>query len=226
MMKKKIRRICARTIGVLAIVCLVPILACNRVVVNDAENKVGTDNDSLMQETNTDVTFHCINSVLAHNEQDTIVGNFTGKGIDTLYVVYDNTKEDGDKWQYYAKSNNKAIPRLNLYGCRYFSPKLVNEGDLDGNGTCDVGYLHTWVNSQWRYYRILTLVNGEWRYLVAGDYLDTSEWFRCSGSEVAESSGQKGTVLIHYACRVENTDQIEFEIKDTIVEPKFLKIKD
>ena len=35
---------------------------------------------------NSDAFWRDINTIDAHNEQDTIVGNFTGKGIDTLYV--------------------------------------------------------------------------------------------------------------------------------------------
>lgn len=169
-----------------------------------------------------------INMIDGHDEQDTIVGNFTGKGIDTLYVCYDPTKGDAEEWQYYAESNNKAIPRLNLWGCDFVQPKLVNEGDLDGNGTCEVGYLHTWINSQWRYYRILTLVKGEWRYLVKGDYLDTPESFRHSGMEVAEKGGKKGTILIHYAYEGLDNEGKEwiFEIRDTIVKPTYSKIDD
>jgi len=40
-----------------------------------------------------------INSVSGHDERDTIVGNLTGKGIDTIYVYqeshYPELKEDG-----------------------------------------------------------------------------------------------------------------------------------
>lgn len=180
------------------------------------------------KEENIDDILRSMNFVVGHNEQDTIIGNFTGRGLDTLYVVWDSTKEDGEKWQFYAISNNTSIPKLNLWGHHPLQPKLVNEGDLDGNGTCEVGYLHTWINSQWRYYRILTLVDGEWRYLVEGDYLDTPEWFRQSGIDIAEKGPQKGEVLIHYAYEGPNETQTEriAEIRDTIVKPIYLKIDD
>ena len=129
---------------------------------------------------------------------------------------------------YYLSSNNKKIPKIELYGCDAAPPKLVNEGDLDGNGTCEVGYIHTWIMSQWRYYRIFSLVKNEWRYLVEGDYLDTPEWFRHSGVEVAESGKKKGTVLIHHY--YEGYDEIKeeriAEIRDTIVIPTFNIIDD
>ena len=184
---------------------------------------------------NTDTFWRDINTIDAHNEQDTIVGNFTGKGIDTLYVeMVENPKynvQNDDMEQMYIynlSSNNKSIPKIKLYGCDAATPKLVKEGDLDRNGTCEVGYIHTWTMSQWRYYRIFTLVKNEWRYLVEGDYLDTPEWFRHSGVEVAESGKKKGTVLIHHY--YEGYDEVKeeriVEIRDTIVTPTFNIIDD
>ena len=110
--------------------------------------------------------WHDINSIDAHDERDTIVGNFTGLGIDTLYVKkVENTGErSGLSFSYTMVSTNPEIPNIELFGIPEAPPKLVLEGDLDQNGTCEVGYLHTWNCSQWRYYRIFTLVDGEWRY--------------------------------------------------------------
>lgn len=47
-------------------------------------------------------------------------------------------------------SSNNYIPVIKLYGIFQAPLKLVNEGDLDRNGTYEVGYLHTRYNSQWR----------------------------------------------------------------------------
>lgn len=235
---KKWVKICCWILVIGVIVCLT-MQVCKQLIANDAKKNTSYENDSIAETNSLGVTsshnaydsltfWRDINTIDGHKEKDTIYGNFTGKGIDTLYVVNDTTKSDGEEWQYYAKSTNPKIPRLNLWGFSNASPKLVNEGDLDGNSTCEIGYLHTWMNSQWRYYRILTLVNGKWRYLVEGDYLETPEWFRHSGKEVAERSGLKGKVLIHYAFEGVNdagTERI-IEIRDTIVEPTFSKIDD
>lgn len=169
-----------------------------------------------------------INTIEAHDERDTIVGNFTGGGIDTLYVetIVDKNLDRYMATMYYMTSTNHQIPRIEIHGFPGAPPKLVNEGDLDGNGTTDVGYLHTWMNSQWRYYRILTLVKNEWRNLVDGDYLDTPQWFRDSGVEVAEPGPKKGTILIHHYHEEYDDDNEEFitEIRDTIVNPTFSEI--
>ena len=173
---------------------------------------------------------HSINTVDAHNEQDTIIGNFTGTSIDTLYVdkVVGQNDEKYKLTEFFLRSTNIKIPSIELYGYADVPPKLVNEGDLDGNGTSEVGYLHTWMNSQWRYYRILTLVNNEWRYLIDGDYLDTPEWFRHAGVEIAEPGKKNGTILIHhyYEGYDSNIDERVFEIRDTIVSPTFTSITD
>lgn len=168
------------------------------------------------------------NTISGHNEQDTIVGNFTGLGIDTLYVETKKKKTDFGEYVYYLASNNPKIPRIKLYGCDEIQPRLVNEGDLDGNGTVEVGYLHTWINSQWRYYRIFTLVDSKWRYLVKGEYLSTQYDFRQSGTEVAEPGKEKGTVLIHYLATDYDKvkDERIYEIRDTIVRPTFNRITD
>lgn len=167
-----------------------------------------------------------VNTVFGHDERDTIVGNFTGRGKDTLYVVKEVIGEYSVdsiiEPKYYIASNNPKIPRRELYGCPNCSPRLVFEGDLDGNGTDEVGYLHTWVMSQWRVYRIFTLVNGKWRYLVEGEYLITDEGFRSTDEEVAKPGPQKGTILIKYG----HTTPTESEIRDTIVRPTYSEITD
>lgn len=236
---KKIVKIIVWIVGVMVVLNVGIMFVCEQHVESDANENASSDNDSIILIEPLDNTFlkcasnvsnfwRVINTIDGHKEMDTIVGNFTENRIDTLYVDTDTTKSDGEKWQFFARSSNPKIPLFNLWGFSNASPKLVNEGDLDGNGTCEVGYLHTWMNSQWRYYRILTLVNGQWRYLVEGNYLETPEWFRHSGREIAERSNQSGKVLIHYAFDGINEAGTErlLEIKDTIVEPTFSKIDD
>lgn len=167
------------------------------------------------------------NSIDGHNEQDTIIGNFTGHSIDTLFVESVDTGPAAFEECFYLRSNNKKIPRIKLItNIVWCPPMLVNEGDLDGNGTCEVGYLPTWGTSQFREYLILTLVKNEWRYLVVGNYLMTPEWFRHTGCEIAEPGKAKGTVLIHYAYEGYDEKKKErfAEIRDTIVKPTFTKI--
>lgn len=82
-----------------------------------------------------DTFSHDINTIDAHDEQDTIVGNFTGQGMDTLFVetIYKDELGREESVEYFMHSTNKRIPRLRLHGCMAVSPKLVNESDLDGH---------------------------------------------------------------------------------------------
>jgi hypothetical protein len=172
-----------------------------------------------------DVFFRGINSVAGHDERDTIVGNFTGIGIDTIYVYQEDhypEKNEYDQYtSYYAKSNNPNIPTIELWGCDGVSPKLVYEGDVDDNGKDEWGYLHTWTNSQWRTYRIYTLVCNKWYYLIdpRNELLSTNMAFRESGVEVIEKGDKKGHIRVNYS-----NGGMDLDIHDTIVVATYTKI--
>lgn len=189
-----------------------------------------------------------INSVKGHEEQDTIIGNFTGSGIDTLYVErvveckcdlekdYDEEEHfahemDDELVKYYLSSTNSALGQVELFGYASLAPRLVNEGDLDGNGTCEVGYLPVWRLSQWRIYHLFTFKDGKWKYLIdpeaevkdenGGESLfETGHLLRGSGYEIAAPSGKKGLVRIKY-----QTQGVNSFIKDTLVTPDYKEIR-
>jgi hypothetical protein len=167
------------------------------------------------------------NRVAGHHEKDTIVGNFTGHGLDSLFVSCNIRSEDNEPpfgyAHFYLQSNNKKISTIELDS--EYEPKLVWEGDLDGNGTDELGYLPVAGNSQWRTYRVLTLKNGSWYELTNYDLLDTPEYFRGSGCEVIEPGPKPGYVLIHYGIYPtfgaeqfqSSFEQDKYCIRDTIV---------
>lgn len=182
------------------------------------------------------------NTVSGHNERDTIVGNFTGNGIDTLFVkkVVDFEKDvtDEDRIKYYATSNNPAIPDMEMFGCIELQPKLVYEGDVDGNGRDEWGYLHTWMNSQWRQYRIFTLKDNKWVFLIYTTLLDNDESFRTSGVDIVEKGPSKGLVKLNYKIPYITKDELEkrgivlktidewcdYFYRDTLMVPTFTPI--
>jgi hypothetical protein len=173
-----------------------------------------------------DDSYYYINSVRGHDERDTIVGNFTGKGIDTIYVfqVDNHPKADdfGQYISYYAKSNNPQLPSIKLFGYDDEAPKLVYEGDVDSNGKDEWGYLHTWNCSQWRTYRVYTLVGNEWRFLIdsTNELLDTQLKFRATGVDIVEKGNRKGYVKINYM----NDSLTDTIVHDTIVAATYTKI--
>ena len=189
-----------------------------------------------------------INSVKGHVEKDTIIGNFTGNGMDTLYVQrvvecncnlkkeYDKEEHsahemDDEMVKYYLTSTNPALGKVELFGYASLSPRLVNEGDLDGNGTCDVGYLPVWRLSQWRIYHLFTFKDGKWKYLIdpeadlkdenGGEFLfETGLLLRGSGCEIASPSGRSGRIRIKY-----QTQGVNSSVKDTLVTPDYKEIR-
>lgn len=170
-----------------------------------------------------------LNSVKGHYEEGLIVGNFTGYSIDTIYVVTEeiDSSDMYDGYKFYAKSNNPALPTIELFGCGYATPMLVYEGDVDGDGKDEWGYLHTWLNSQWRQYRIYNYDNNhkKWRFLYYdtdsnGDcLLSTSEYVRASGVDIVEKGPAPGFIKINYGIW-----DGQCELKDTIVKPTYTPI--
>ena len=66
----------------------------------------------------------------------------------------------------------------------------MNEGDVDGNGTDEWGYLYTWMSSQWRQYRIYTFDSRTWtwKHHYYGKLLSTPEYVRANGKEIVEKA--------------------------------------
>lgn len=164
-----------------------------------------------------------LNSVKGHKEEEQIVGNFTGLGLDTIYVVTEiiDTFDMDEGYKYYAKSNNRNLPTIEMYGCGRATPLLVYEGDVDRDGKDEWGYLHTWINSQWRYYRIYNYDNKtrKWRFLYEDDeLLSTPQILRDSGLEIVEKGPKKGYIKINYC------NNLLKGICDTIVKPTYTPI--
>lgn len=176
-----------------------------------------------------------LNSVRGHNEKAYIVGNFSGTGIDTIFIADEPlrplTKVDRKKYGFglvgggaaeddnlqYAVSNNPKLPPVEL-----FCPNgLVFEGDVDGDGRDEWGYLYKWMTSQWRQYRIYNYdpKTRTWRHLYYGDLLDTPEYVRSSGVDLVEKGSMPGLIKINFG-----TDYPDYEIRDTMVRPTYTPI--
>lgn len=169
-----------------------------------------------------------INHVTGHEECDSIVGNFTGYGLDTIFVVsreIETVDKLGFTIKYFAVSNNPQIPEIEIFGCLTSQPQIVYEGDVDGDGRDEWGYMHTWHSSQWRQYRIYNYdpENKKWRFLYydnkASQFLDTSESLRNSGIDIVEKGPRPGLIKINYM-----TDEVAPELRDTIIAPTYTSI--
>lgn len=172
------------------------------------------------------------NSVKAHDERDTIWGNFTGKSIDTLFVERvapyaspSESKDCGNIGHFYSvKSSNPLIPTVKLYTCLEIPPQLVFEGDLDRNGVDEWGVLETGIAGQWRQYFVYTLKQGRWWYLIDDDeFTWTNMYMRVSDKEVVEQGPEPGWVKVNYCDFFSSKGDLP--MRDTVLQAKLTRIR-
>lgn len=100
--------------------------------------------------------------------RDTIVGNFSGSQIDTLFsepldsISDPNYKGYHYLWRVYAK--NGSVDELGISNT--ISVKLVKEGDLNGDGSDEWGYKSDWHSSNWMMYHVYTYDQGKPKLLI------------------------------------------------------------
>lgn len=161
---------------------------------------------------------------------DTIVGRFNGVTdtlvavpVDTIPANYD--PEDsyaGHHYVWLVKSLGGTVSDLtfkNTIGVR-----LVAEGDLDGDGRDEFGYVPQWPTSNWTSYKLFTFKDGQWSMLIeptalwlshieAGNDLYNPEGL--TESDIARPAGEKGKFHIRFSDVRNGGD--DFLFVDTIV---------
>lgn len=103
--------------------------------------------------------------------RDTLIGKFNGIEIDTLICEpIDSLSPMIDEWfggkhfQWRVYTTNGTVKDLiveNTIGIEF-----IKEGDLDGNGTEEWGYVTQWPTSMWMCYHAFTNINGEWQHII------------------------------------------------------------
>jgi len=164
------------------------------------------------------------NSVKGHDEREQIVGNFSGKMIDTLTITKIAPQEgdlDGVFQEWEIVSSLGSVPSKILSG---LCPLLVYEGDLDRNGTDEFGILDTWDTSFYRAYSVYTFYKNEWRYLFPP--FGTAESLRASGKDLVKQGDRKGEVIVTMSdFEAEDSSFSMAPDKEIIVTPTYEVIK-
>lgn len=100
--------------------------------------------------------------------RDTLVGKFNGIDIDTLIcepVDFLNSDFKGFHYKWRVFTKNRTVKDLMLEN-KTIGIHFVKEGDLDGNGTEEWGYVTEWETSNWMCYHAFTNVHGEWQHII------------------------------------------------------------
>lgn len=156
--------------------------------------------------------------------RDTLIANFNGLEIDTLICepmdsINPDYKGFHYKWRVFTK-NNSVKPLIIDH--KTIGIHFVYEGDLDGNGTDEWGYVTEWETSNWMCYHAFTNVNGEWQHIIE----PTSIWlphldpqdslsYRISKEDILQSSEDSGFLKVKFS-DVRNNGE-DFLIIDTLI---------
>ncbi len=156
--------------------------------------------------------------------RDTLIGNFNGLEIDTLICepmdsLNPNYKGFHYKWRVFTK--NKTVKDLILEN-KTIGIHFVYEGDLDGNGTDEWGYVTEWETSNWMCYHAFTNINGEWQHIIEPTtiwlpHLDPQDSisYRISKEDILQPSDNSGFLKVKFS-DVRNNGE-DFLIVDTLI---------
>ena len=150
---------------------------------------------------------------------DTLIGNFTGHGIDTVWTV---VKESGDPYCLYTlllKSTIKGLEETRFDFNTFFG--CVFEGDLDGNGTDEIGMAISEGFTYWMSYQVFTVIDNRWQYLTPCCHINSGE---ADFDSLASPTGQKGYIRLRSVCDIrdeEEGDWLGWAYRDTIVQASY-----
>lgn len=149
--------------------------------------------------------------------QDTIVGNFTGLGIDSIWVVerMDTLEGGAIEYNYHTKSNNPLLPSVELYGRSSQCAFIVNEGDINGDGKDEWGWMRgafrSYANIE---YHLLNFNNNNWLECVIEQSADT----RNADIDIVSKGPAPGSIIASFLYWPENPADMEVG-HDTIFNP-------
>lgn len=153
--------------------------------------------------------------------RDTIIGNFGGNDIDTLIAEPIDTTIDRSLWTWRIYGKNNTVDTLIL--SQRFIVRLIQEGDLDGNGTDEFGVRREIEAGTWDNYCVYTYDNGEWKYLIEPIWTYSDHFYTDlnNGNDVVEKTNDSRNIRVRFS-DIRNDD---FCIVDTLIHITPLHIK-
>lgn len=145
--------------------------------------------------------------------RDSIIGNFNGNHIDTLIAEPTDTTIVRSMWNWRIYGKNNTVDTLIL--SQRFIVRLIQEGDLDGNGTDEFGVRRETDAGTWDNYCVYTYDNGEWKYLIEPIWTYSDHFYTDlnNGNDVVDRVGESGYIKARFS-DIRNDD---FCIVDTLI---------
>lgn len=133
--------------------------------------------------------------------KDATKGDFNGDGtLDFAWLVAPKLKEDGmdcvGDCSSYIKFSDTSIPEIKVENCIGGTPN--NLGDLNKNGTDEIGLLPDWFTSCWKGYYVWTLKNNNWIYAVEPFSTHCNQWEE-GVKPIEIDQNNEGYVIIRYS---------------------------
>jgi hypothetical protein len=147
-----------------------------------------------------------------------VKGDFNGDGkIDSMWLIppkITTIEQDckGD-CNSFIKFSDQNIPSIKVENCIGGMP--TNLGDLNQNGTDEIGLLPEWFSSYWSAYYVWTYINGKWVQAVPPFTTHTNQW-DAGVKPIEVDKNKPGYVIIRYS---------EFSGEEIVTKSKSLKIK-
>lgn len=145
--------------------------------------------------------------------EDAVKGDFNGDGkpeymwLETPQISDSEMECVGDCISF-IRFSDTSIPSISISDCIDGNP--TNKGDLNGNGTDEIGLLPVWFTSCWRSYYVWTLKNGKWIYAVKPFQTHCMQWEN-DVIPIETDKKRKGNVIIRYSVLTDDDIVIKSE---------------
>lgn len=157
--------------------------------------------------------------------RDTLIGKFDGIHMDTLIMEpsqpFESLENDMDiyhtqKWHIYTKNGTVNEMKFDSYKAKM---KMIAEGDLDGDGKDEWGFIPYYPTSNFVGYHVFKNKKGEWHEMIVPleiwlPHIDADE-FNVSQEDLVQPSARKGYLKVKFSKMNENAT--EFTIVDSLV---------